>query len=77
MADALTHTWELETEKLGFLEGEMSFNGPNNQPPRITLTTPLDATLEEYKEVGVVFKEVVDLYKCAGEIKKFEILKKP
>jgi hypothetical protein len=71
-----THTFEIETADTGLIEGEMSFNGPNNQPPRIKITSPLEEDLDDYKGIGVFLDAAVNLFKSAGEIEKISIEKK-
>jgi hypothetical protein len=72
-----THTFEVEATDTGKVEGEISFNGPNNQPPKIKITSPLQMEVQEYRGLGVLLTSFIDFYKAAGEITKIEVVMKP
>jgi hypothetical protein len=72
-----THTFEIEAVDVGRLEGEISFNGPNNQPPKVKFSSGPEMEVKEYAGVGNLFHAFIDFFREAGEIEKIEILKKP
>jgi hypothetical protein len=71
-----THTFEIEAADVGKLEGEISFNGPNNQPPRVKFNTGPEMEVKEYSGVGNLFHALISFFQEAGEITKISVEKK-
>lgn len=74
---AYTHTFEINAADIGLLEGEMSFNGNNNQPPKVKFSTGPEMEVQEYKGLGDLLRAFVAFFKEAGAIEKIEVVKKP
>ena len=69
-----THTFEIETNDIGPIEGEVSFN--NGLPPHIKFDTYVEMEICELKNVASFMEFLTKLYKLCGEIKTIEIRKK-
>ena len=71
---AHTHTFEINTEHTGLMEGELSYNG--DKPPHIMITSPIDTDVSDLKKVIEFINSSVVLCKEVGEIISIEINKK-
>lgn len=71
-----THKFEIEAADIGLLEGEMSFNGPFNQPPKVKFNTGPEMEVQEYGGVGNLMHALIAFFKDTGEIEKISIEKK-